>query len=60
MKTKILLQQVPKWRIHEGVPYASMVQRLIKHMNTSTITGGILNYTYFILLLSECILNMKS
>jgi len=55
VKTTILLQQVPKLRMHEAPPYAFMVQCLIKHSNNATITGGIA-YTYFLLLVSEILL----
>jgi len=41
--------------MQEALSYAFMVQCLIKHRNNFTITGGIA-YTYFLLLVSECLL----
>ena len=58
VKSTILLQQVPKLRMHDVLPYAFMVQCLIKHRHNS-ITGGTA-YTYFLLHVSECLLTMKS
>ena len=59
VKTTILLQQVTKLRMHEALPYAFMVQFLIKHRHDARITGDTA-YTHFLLFVSECLLTMKS